>query len=140
MKTTEIRSGSSVSTGRKKAAGAARGGNFDAILGSTAGSKGAGSAPVAATSPLASVIAPTAVEAADADGRRRRAYEYGEDLLDQLEALRRAILLGRIDVSRLRTMLASIRERSERSNDPGIDEILAEIELRVEVEAAKLSR
>ncbi len=70
--------------------------------------------------------------------RRRKAALRGRGILDELDGLKVAILSGRIDaqaLNRIRTMLA---ERRAATSDPGLDEVLAHIELRAEVELAKL--
>jgi len=67
--------------------------------------------------------------------RQRRA-----ELLDRLEDVRRGLLLGTIPKSRLQELAHMVREKRERGADPVISRLLDEIELRAEVELAKLSR
>ena len=70
---------------------------------------------------------------------RKRAVEYGNDLLDKLEELRHGLLLGHIPKEKLISMAQMVRSRRESLSDPHLSELLNEIELRVEVELAKLS-
>src|ERR1700761_2861000 len=70
---------------------------------------------------------------------RKRAVEYGNDLLDKLEELRHGLLLGHIPKEKLISMAQMVRSRRENIADPHLSELLNEIELRVEVELAKLS-
>lgn len=70
---------------------------------------------------------------------RRRLVKYGEDLLDQLEELRHGLLLGAIPKEKLISMAQMVRSRRDSSSDPRLAGLLDEIELRVEVELAKLS-
>ncbi len=70
---------------------------------------------------------------------RRRLVQYGEDLLDQLEELRHGLLLGAIPKEKLIAMAQMVRSRRDSVPDPRLATLLDEIELRVEVELAKLS-
>lgn len=138
MKTTPIGSRSPVSRGRATRTQTTSGG-FGSLLEAAAGGGAEAGGGIAPAAGLSSLVAPLTVEAADADSRRRQARAYGDDLLDELEALRRDILLGAVDAKRLQGLLERVRRRSLRGEDPRLDAILAEIELRVEVEAAKLA-
>jgi hypothetical protein len=70
---------------------------------------------------------------------RRRLVQYGEDLLDKLEELRHGLLLGAIPKEKLIALAQLVRSRRDHSADPHLAALLNEIELRVEVELAKLS-
>ncbi len=70
--------------------------------------------------------------------RRRRGVRQGRTALDVLDELKIALLSGSLDqaaVNRLRAAAAALKEAT---GDPGLDEVLAQIDLRVEVELAKL--
>jgi len=81
-------------------------------------------------------------QTADATDHRSRGLmmNYGTDLLDRLEQIRLAILRGTISKERLHELARKLRERKMSSDDPQLNELVAEIELRVEVEIAKLTR
>jgi hypothetical protein len=69
--------------------------------------------------------------------RRRRSVQRGKGALDVLDDLKIGLLSGSFDastVSRLRDAAANLKSTS---GDPGLDAVLSEIELRVEVELAK---
>jgi hypothetical protein len=69
--------------------------------------------------------------------RRRRSVQRGKGALDVLDDLKIRLLSGNFDgatVSRLRDAAANLKSAS---GDPGLDAVLSEIELRVEVELAK---
>lgn len=68
------------------------------------------------------------------------AFAHGGALLDRLDELRRDILLGVIPKDRLVDLARSLRDAPKSSNDPRLDKILAEIEMRVEIEIAKYTR
>ena len=72
--------------------------------------------------------------------RRRRSVARGRGALDVLDDLKLRLLSGNLDlstVSRLRDAAANLKSSS---GDPGLDAVLSEIELRVEVELAKAGR
>jgi Class II flagellar assembly regulator len=69
--------------------------------------------------------------------RRKRSVQRGKGALDVLDDLKIGLLSGNFDastVSRLRDAAANLKSSS---GDPGLDTVLSEIELRVEVELAK---
>ena len=106
----------------------------------TLASDAAGStAGAAATSPLASVDALVALQGeGDATERKRRSVKRGNDLLDALDRLKAALLSGRVSTAELQAIAARLAERKELSGDPRLDELLSHIELRAQVELAKL--
>lgn len=69
--------------------------------------------------------------------RRKRSVARGRGALDVLDDLKIGLLAGNLQastVNRLRDAAASLKASS---GDPGLDAVLSEIELRVEVELAK---
>jgi class II flagellar assembly regulator FliX len=69
--------------------------------------------------------------------RRKRSVQRGKRALDVLDDLKIGLLSGNFDTStvgRLREAAANLKSTS---GDPGLDSVLSEIELRVEVELAK---
>jgi hypothetical protein len=69
--------------------------------------------------------------------RRKRSVQRGRGALDVLDDLKIGLLSGNFDastVNRLRDAAANLKSSS---GDPGLDAVLSEIELRVEVELAK---
>ncbi len=109
--------------------------------------EGAGTPPkeaqsVATAGPVAAIDALLALQGVtDEEGAaRKEALARGHQLLDLLEEVRRGILLGVLSEATLRRLAALARERKEQFTDPRLEEILAEIELRAEVELAKLER
>lgn len=91
-------------------------------------------APPAANS-LDALLAMQSVE--DPMERRKRSVKRGRGALDVLDQLKISLLTGSINpamLNRLRTAAADLKESS---GDHGLDAVLSEIELRVEVELAK---
>ena len=72
-------------------------------------------------------------------GKKRRAAARGNDLLDKLEELRTALLSGEIPKSKLIELAQALRVKREVGLDKELNDILDEIELRAQVELAKLS-
>src|ERR1700730_2025809 len=94
---------------------------------------------VAARNAAANLHAPSAMHGIEQDPveRRKRSVQRGKGALDVLDALKIGLLSGNFDtstVSRLRDAAANLKSPS---GDPGLDAVLSEIELRVEVELAK---
>jgi len=77
-------------------------------------------------------------EISDGEGGKRRAIARGEDLLDALDGLRDALLVGEMPRSRVTALARLAREAAPLVDDPRLAEILTEIELRAAVELAKL--
>lgn len=71
---------------------------------------------------------------------RKRRAKRGHELLDRLENLRRGLLAGAIPKESLAELARTMREKREAGADPQVARLMDEIELRAEVELAKLSR
>jgi hypothetical protein len=94
----------------------------------------AATAPKAAAN-IDALLAMQGIE--DPTERRKRSVQRGRGALDVLDDLKIGLLSGNFDtstVSRLRDAAANLKSSS---GDPGLDVVLSEIELRVEVELAK---
>jgi hypothetical protein len=97
------------------------------------------SRPAAAPRPAANLDALLAMQGIEEDPteRRKRSVKRGKLALDVLDDLKLGLLSGSFNaatVARLRTAAADLKASS---GDPGLDAVLSEIELRVEVELAK---
>lgn len=109
-------------------------------VGSERPATGAASAASAAA-PLATLDALLALQGGeDPAERRRRSARQGHDMLDALDRLKGALLAGRVAPAELQAVAARLTERAEISGDPRLDEVLAHVRLRAEVELAKLGR
>ena len=71
---------------------------------------------------------------------RKLAITYGEDLLRRLDELRLGVLNGNMPKEKLTDLAQYLRQKRQSSDDLLLNEIISEIELRAEVEIAKLSR
>lgn len=144
MKISGLGSTGSTSTRRTDKARPA-GGGFASHLRGAAGSDTTDSpSGVDAPTSLAGLEGLLAAQSVDADaggGRgRQRMIRHGEDLLDRLEEVRRGLLLGSVPKARLAELARMVRSKREAGVDPHLSAILDEIELRAEVELAKLMR
>ena len=102
----------------------------------------AASAASARAAPLGSVGSLEALlalqEALSPTERRRRAVRRGGRILDALDDLRLAVLDPEaVDGPALERLAGAVREAREGADDPGLDDVLEQIELRAAVELAK---
>lgn len=94
----------------------------------------------AAVASVDALLAAQAVGGDVEDDVRRRLLRRGEDILDRLDELRHALLIGVVPKERLIQLAQMVRARRDKVADPRLAAVLDEIELRAEVELAKLSR
>jgi hypothetical protein len=81
-----------------------------------------------------------ALQGEDGPGeRKKRAAKRGGIALDVLDELKVEVLAGTLGPATLTRLKAATAGLRDGSGDPGLDAVLAEIELRVEVEIAKIS-
>lgn len=90
----------------------------------------------APASSLDSLIALQFVE--DTSQRRKRGFRRGRSMLDALDKLKVSLLSGSIPAAELARLLSAVSGRERDSDDPQLETILDEIELRARVELAKL--
>ena len=100
-----------------------------------------------APSPTAGLRAITSVDALialqgveDPTERRKRAVTQGRNALDVLEGVKLGLLEGTLDSSAVGRLKSIAETLKQSSGDQHLDAVLAEIELRVEVELAKVQR
>ncbi len=101
----------------------------------------AGSSATTSTSAPASVANVSALMALqgveDATERRRRAIRRGGGLLDRLEELKLALLMGEAGDGALDRLTRTLREERPVDADAGLNNLLDQIDLRAAVELAK---
>lgn len=71
---------------------------------------------------------------------RKRNIKRGENLLDNLNEIRIGLLTGSIPKERLIIIAQQLRNKRDKGCDDALSSILDDIELRVEIEIAKLSK
>jgi len=88
-----------------------------------------------AISTVDALIALQGVE--DSTERKKRAVVKGRNALDVLDTLKLGLLDGSVDQSTLARLKVASEGLTDASGDPGLDDVLSEIDLRVAVELAK---
>lgn len=71
---------------------------------------------------------------------RKRAMDRGDKLLDMLENMRMAMLSGGISVGHMISLADTVAQHREKITDPALVAILDEIDLRAQIELAKMAR
>jgi len=69
--------------------------------------------------------------------RRRRAVKHGRRALDALDELKLGLLVGTLDQAAMLRLKSVAVDLHQASGDERLDQVLAEIDLRVAVELAK---
>jgi hypothetical protein len=114
------------------------GGGAFSLADGAAGTARSGPGHLHAISGLDVLVALQGVE--DKAERRKRAVRRGRSALDALDDLKLAVLSGSLDQPALNRLKAAAAELTASTGEPGLDQVLAEIDLRVQVEIAKLTR
>jgi hypothetical protein len=92
-----------------------------------------------ATANIDALLAMQGVEE-DPVERRKRSVQRGRGALDVLDDLKIGLLAGNLDASTVHRLRDAAANLKSTSGDAGLDAVLSEIELRVEVELAKAGR
>ena len=95
--------------------------------------------PATAPKSVANIDALLALQGVeDPTERRKRAVRRGRSALDVLDDLKLGLLAGSLDPATVQRLRSAASELKSSSGDANLDSVLAEIELRVEVELAKV--
>jgi len=143
MKVTRVGASKEVAPAKKKGKVPASGaGSFADSLKETQGVSSATEAgEQAAVAGVDGILAAqTVADPTDDTPQRRRMIAFGDDLLDQLEDLRIGILTGSFSKEKLTDLAQKLRQKRGQTQDPVLNGLIQEIELRAEVEIAKYSR
>jgi len=141
MKVNGVGAGRNTASTRKTKKTSTSGGSFSDTLKGTAESMETVSAGgIGGVSSVSSIIAVQEVPDSMDERSKGLMIAYGDDLLDRLEELRLGLLLGSIPKENLADLAHRMREKKQHVDDPALKDIIDEIELRAEVEIAKLTR
>lgn len=124
-------------TGTKKGAGD---GGFSALISDTEETEAQG--PVARSSSVNALDALLMLQGMDSstsDEAAKKGKKRAADLLDHLDKIRIGLLTGELPKSTLQQLSHTISTHREAVLDPKLAEILDEIDLRAQVELAKLT-
>lgn len=101
----------------------------------------AAAARTATAAPAAALGALLAAQSLETPAeRRRKAAARGGRLLDVLDQVRIGLLEGRLAPSQVERLAQEVRAARVSADDPGLQGVLDEIEVRAAVELAKLQR
>jgi hypothetical protein len=110
------------------------GGAFARLVGETGGT-----ASLSAANPLAGVSGVLALqEVDDATARASRGKKRAQEMLDKLDEIRHGLLAGELPRDKLRELSHVVQSRRMHVDDPRLGEVLDQIDLRAQVELAKL--
>jgi ketol-acid reductoisomerase len=98
--------------------------------------KAGATSDVAAPSGITSLLA--LQEISEEDVQRRKTVQHGHNMLDELEKLRRQLLMGEIAPHMLGDIARQLAVQKQNIGDPRLVAIMEDIELRTAVELAKL--
>ncbi|AGH98450.1 flagellar assembly protein FliX [Micavibrio aeruginosavorus] len=128
---------SQTSSTRSKDKAGATGASFgDFMTGGTA--ETAAPATARAIAQVDALLAAQEVEDPAARAARRRMVGRADSVLDQLEAIRLGLLTGTLTVGDILNIADVVAQHRERIQDPGLTAILDEIDLRAQIEIAKM--
>ena len=117
-----------------KAASGASGSTFSVSdAGETRGAVVSGPGPIGA---LDSILMLQGLD--DSTDGKSKAAAHGEKLLDMLDEIRDGLLSGGVPRTTLNRLANAVTRRHDQFNDPKLQSVLDEIELRAHVELAKL--
>lgn len=95
--------------------------------------------------PLSNIAAPTSVtnllslqEVSEEEVKRKKLVQQGQNMVEVLERLRRQLLSGAISPETMQDLARNLKTQKQVVTDPGLMTLIADIELRVAVELAKL--
>jgi hypothetical protein len=104
-------------------------------------SEAAPAAPSARVTGVASIDALLALQAVgDPTERRRRAVGRASRILDVLDEVKVALIDGAVTPQALDRLMTAVQDQRETTDDPRLEGVLDEIEVRAAVELAKLGR
>ncbi|NND49782.1 MAG: flagellar assembly regulator FliX [Rhizobiales bacterium] len=127
----------SAHVGARQETGRAREG-FAGAVGSGNAARTSGASPMRPMAPLATLVAVQAAE--ERTQSRKRAVRRGTLILDELDALKLAVLEGREGQAELQQIARKVESARESSGDAELESLVDAIELRAQVEIAKRQR
>lgn len=101
------------------------------------GARAQSGAPMQSATAIDAILALQSVD--DPLLAKRRAVKHGAALLDTLDEVKTDLLIGQVSEGRLNRMMAMV-SRARQTAQPDLEALIADIELRVRVELAKMGR
>ncbi len=116
-------------------------GTFDSMVGDTAETAGqAATGRPASVSALDALLTLQAADSGTSEEATKRARKRANDLLDHLDKIKVGILTGELPKSTLEQLAQTVASHRDQVMDPQLAEILDDIDLRAQIELAKLMR
>jgi hypothetical protein len=141
MKVSDVNSSKAIGRTRRKKKSETKGDDFADHLSKTVPNRDEANAVDTSTvQAVDSILAVQEVPDATEERSRRPVIQHGDELLDRLDQLRHDLLVGAVPKDKLVELAHRVRAGKKKSDDPKLNEIVDEIELRAEVEIAKLTR
>jgi len=141
MKITTLETNRRTETSRGKTAARGASGAFASTLHSATSSPSARAlGGASAVFSVGSILSVQETLDATSEKAKNKLRGFGNDVLDHLDDLRLGILEGTVSKDRLTDLARMLREKREQSDDARLNAVIDEIELRAEVEIAKLTR
>ncbi|RYF92488.1 MAG: flagellar assembly protein FliX [Caulobacteraceae bacterium] len=135
------RSSGTTGAGGPSGARAPAGGSAFNLPAAGAAGSAAPAARAAGVTGVASLDALLALQQADGPlERRRKAVGRAGRILDVLDDLKLAVIDGEVSGAHLERLMRAVRDQRENTENPGLEGVLDEIEMRASVELAKLQR
>lgn len=133
-------SGTDKVSGTKKAgkAGSTGGAQFGSLLGTSESEAPAHSSATGVIAGIDSLLAAQEVDDPAQRAAKKRMRARGEDVLKQLDKIRLGMLSGTLSVGNLLDIADVVASHRERINDPQLSSLLDEIDLRAQIEIAKM--
>lgn len=141
MKISTLETNQRTKNTRGKGASEASGGAFASTLRSaTASQRAAAMGGASAVLSVGSILSVQETPDALEETTKHKLIGFGNQVLDELENLRLGILGGSVSKERLTSLARTLREKRDSDDNPRLNAVIDEIELRAEVEIAKLTR
>jgi hypothetical protein len=128
-----------VSSSKKAGSVSSADGSFEDFIAQAP--KGAqGAAPTRSIARVDALLAVQGAETATERAARRRMHERGDDILKELDRLRMGILTGNLTLGQVIDIADVVASHREKINDPRLTAVLDEIDMRAQIELAKLAK
>ena len=135
--------GPSKSEGTAKSDKTKKKGKTDSTFGDMVAGASQESSSTAATQSIGKLDALLSVQAAEDPTERaakRRMRDRGDKMLRQLDHLRLGILTGNLTIGQVLDVADVVASHREKINDPNLTAVLDEIDLRAQIEIAKMKK
>ena len=142
MKIPEVKSSTTQAARRSKKSGSSSVATFSEHLNQTSNvsSENEVSSDNSSVSGINSIIAAQELSYDSENKARKQLTDWGHQILDSLDEIRHGLLLGSIPMDHLQSLAQALRARKLSISDPHLIKIINEIEIRAEVELAKMTR